>query len=285
MPESTSTSKRAPPWALPAPPVKSTPSWDDDASNPWHIVFFTVLTLTLFAVLAVPTAFAEAPAPAKEDRTQRPEEEDFAQTPFTEYGEFNEEEEEAADTAFFQRGRFFGMSAGLGYQGIVGNRGLVWQGGFPNIDLKLHYWFDFNLAIDLGGYFASHFRRPASNASDNVNISWLQAGLTVKYYFDTRNLAAPLSFASPYILGGGGSYTKIESLASSGESQTESTIGFNAGAGLEFVIKPRKLYFALENRWHFMSFSDTGSQDYSASGIPDLSGAFFTIVGSILFTW
>lgn len=34
---------------------------------------------------------------------------------------FNEEEEEAADTAFFQRGRFFGLSAGLGYQGAVGN--------------------------------------------------------------------------------------------------------------------------------------------------------------------
>src|SRR5947209_990104 len=41
------------------------------------------------------------------DRTLQPEEEDFTNTPYTEYGEFNEEEEEAADTRFFQYGRFF----------------------------------------------------------------------------------------------------------------------------------------------------------------------------------
>lgn len=230
------------------------------------------------------TSHAEGPAP-KEDRTKQPEEDDFAQTPFTEYGEFNEDEEEAADTAFFQRGRFFGVSGGLGYQGIVGNRGLIWQGGFPTIDLKLHYWFDFNFALDLGGYFSSHFYDEDNAGTNQASVAWLQAGLTVKYYFDTRNLSAPLSFASPYVLAGAGSYTKIETLSSNAATQTESTIGFNAGAGLEFVIKPRKLYFALENRWHFMGFSDTGSQNFTGRGVSDLSGAFFTIVGNILFTW
>ncbi len=240
------------------------------------------LALSAGVLGRVPSAWAQASG--KDDKTKQPEEDDFAQTPFTEYGEFNEEEDEAADTAFFQRGRFFGLSGGTGFQGIVGNRGLVWQGGFPTIDLKIHYWFDFNFALDIGGYFSSHYFDPPSG-TDRTTVSFLQAGITAKYYFDTKNLPAPLSFAAPYLLGGFGSYTKIETLTSDGTQASESTVGFNAGAGLEFVIKPRKVYFTLENRWHFMSFSDTGTQIYQKRGIQDLSGAFFTIVGSLLLTW
>ena len=80
----------------------------------------------------------------------QPEEEDFSSSPFTEYGEFNEEQDEAADTKFFQYGRLFGVSLGLGFEGVTGNRGLLWQGGFPMIEMKVHYWFDFNVALDLG---------------------------------------------------------------------------------------------------------------------------------------
>ena len=38
------------------------------------------------------------------DRTNKPEEDDFTQTPYTEYGSFNEEKEEEEDTKFFQYG-------------------------------------------------------------------------------------------------------------------------------------------------------------------------------------
>src|SRR4051812_6901711 len=82
-------------------------------------------------------------------KASQPEDEDFTGSPFTEYGEFNEDADEAADAKFFQYGRLFGISLGGGYQGAGGNRGLLWQGGFPNIDFKLHYWFDFNFALDL----------------------------------------------------------------------------------------------------------------------------------------
>src|SRR5690348_7039292 len=65
----------------------------------------------------------------KEDRTLQPEEDDYKGTPFTEYGDFNDENEEDEDTKFFQSGRFFGVSAGLGFEGATGNRGAIWQGG------------------------------------------------------------------------------------------------------------------------------------------------------------
>src|SRR4051812_45090894 len=82
------------------------------------------------------------------DRTLLPEEDDFSTTPFTEYGEFNNQEaEEEEDTKFFQYGRFFGLSIGFGTQGVTGNRGQLWQGGFPMVEFKLHYWFDFNIAM------------------------------------------------------------------------------------------------------------------------------------------
>src|SRR5438045_3135633 len=72
------------------------------------------------------------------DQTLQPEEDDYSATPFTEYGEFNEEAEEATDQKFFQYGRFFGVSVGLGLDGALGNRAKLWRGGFPMIDFKLH---------------------------------------------------------------------------------------------------------------------------------------------------
>ena len=94
---------------------------------------------------------------ADKGKTVQPEEDDFSNTPFTEYGEFNEEADEEADANFFAHGRFFGVSLGLGFEGVTGNRGLLYQGGFPMVNGKIHYWFDFNFALDMDFYFASHF--------------------------------------------------------------------------------------------------------------------------------
>src|SRR5688572_16869261 len=81
---------------------------------------------------------------------------EFSETPYTRYGEFNEDEDEAEATTFFQYGRFFGVSAGLGFQGVTGNRGLFWRGGFPTLALKVHYWFSFIFALDLEFTTSAH---------------------------------------------------------------------------------------------------------------------------------
>ena len=67
----------------------------------------TAITAALLA-LASPHAFAaDAPnggagntTPPSGDRTNKPEEDDFTQTPYTEYGSFNEEKDEEEDTKF-----------------------------------------------------------------------------------------------------------------------------------------------------------------------------------------
>ncbi len=214
-----------------------------------------------------------------------PKEEDFSDTPFTEYGEFNEEAEEAAETKFFQYGRFFGVGLGLGSQGALGNRGGLWQGGFPAVDLKVHYWFDFQLAMDLNIAVANQFYE--STSLGHVDTTLLRLGLDLRYYFDTHNMSAPISAASPYLHGGIGNYSKTEYSHKQGTTDNDSAFGFSFGGGLEFAISPRKSYFQLEAKGHLVTFKDTYSTAYSGSpySLPDLSGLIYTVTGSVMFTW
>ena len=202
------------------------------------------------------------------DRTVKPEEEDFSTTPYTEYGSFNEDKEEEEDNKFFQYGRFFGISLGLGLETIDGDRGTLYQGGFPTFDAKIHYWFDFNFALDINFYLAEHYFISSSqlfNGRFNVNI--LRLGVDFKYYFDTKNLAAAISFANPYVVAGVGSYTKTESSAAgqTSVSDSDTAVGFSGGAGLEFALKPRKVYFTVEAKIHIVTFADNDSP-----GFPEL---------------
>jgi len=245
-----------------------------------HRFFF--LLLASLALLVESQAWA-----APNDKTMQ-EDEDFTPTPYTEYGEFNEDTEEEADTRFFQHGRFFGISVGLGMESADGNRGLLWEGGFPSFDLKVHYWFDFNVALTLGVMTSTHFFQTPVNGLMHVDVSMIRAGVDLKYYFDTKNLSAPISFANPFVLLGGGNYTKTEtSFTAGGDINPSSSLGLAFGGGLEFAVKPKKLYFQLEGKMHLVNFTDTYTTDYRSHTIylEDLTGRFYTLTGNILFTW
>ena len=70
-------------------------------------------------------------------------------------------------------------------------------------------------------------------------------------------------------------------------TDNDSAFGFDFGAGLEFAIAPRKSYFQLEAKGHLATFRDTYSTTYSGSpySLPDLTGLFYTVTGSVMFTW
>jgi hypothetical protein len=226
-----------------------------------------------------------APPPKEEKKAPTKREEDFSTTPWTEYGEFNEEEEEVADTRFFQFGRFFGASIGAGVGGALGNRGLLWQGGFPSVDLKIHYWFDFNLAMDLGFNQASFFYERLT-LSERVDIRTNFFGASVKYYIPTQDLSSAIGFAGPYFLIGVASYTKDEVSSLNQGTTSDSQFGFNAGAGLEFVLSHRKVYLSLEGRAHSVPYLDSTSKDFiTSNGITDLSGLIWNTSVGLLFTW
>ena len=230
-------------------------------------------------------AGAEDAGGSKESKTTSAEEEDYSGTPFTEYGEFNESEEEDENSRFYQFGRFFGVSFGLGNQLIGGNRGALWQGGFPMFDFKVHYWFDFNFALDLGFFTASHFFNTTVQNLGHVDVSMLHVGLDIKYYFPTKNLSAPITFANPYLAVGAGSYTKTQSSNSQQTQDQDTSVGICLGAGLEFTLSPRKTYFEIEGKVHLVSFRDTYTTIFQTISINDMTGNFYTVSGNVLFTW
>jgi hypothetical protein len=197
-----------------------------------------------------------------------------------------ESQEEEKDTRFFQQGRFFGVSLGLGFQAVAGNRGVLWQGGFPAVDFKLHYWFDFNLALDLGITTAQQFYQLdiGSNNFQRVDVNLFSGVIDVKYYFDTKDLSAPITFSNPYLIAGVEAISKTELNSSQGTTDLDSSIGATGGAGLEFAITPRKFFFTIEGKVHYAVFKDT-SRSVSSLGLSDLTGPWFTFTGNILFTW
>ncbi len=247
-----------------------------------------IATFFLGAVLSMGISVAQADPSAKsaaEGKTNRSEEDDFSGTPFTEYGEFNEASEEEEDTKFLQFGKLFGVSIGLGFESIDGNRGSLWQGGFPVVDVKLHYWFNFNLAIDLGFYTASHNFVSAVQSQGRSDVNLIHAGVDIKYYFDTKNLSSALTFANPFILLGAGSFSKTVNSMATGTTDADSSVGVSAGVGLEFTMSPRKLYFEIEGKIHLVNFKDTFLATYQSMGLADMTGNFYTITGNVLFTW
>ncbi len=256
-------------------------------------IFLTVLAFSVLASSALlsSSAFAVEPSAAGGGgkagaKVYQPEEDDFATTPFTEYGEFNEQADEDADTKFLQFGRFFGVSLGLGVEGLTGNRGLLWNGGFPMLDFKVHYWFDFNFAIDIGIFTVTHYYETTEDLGGHVDVPLFHIGADLKYYFDTKNLSAALSFANPYVLVGVGNFSKAENSYSKGTSVTDSGFGMSAGGGLEFVLKARKTYLEIEGKAHLVSFKDTHATTFQTSnGIDDLTGILYTVSANLLFTW
>ena len=239
----------------------------------------STLGFCLALCLAIPASAASGPGAVEED--------EFSSNPFTEYGEFNQDKDEEAEARFFQHGRFFGVSVGLGMETLDGNRGILWQGGFPTFELKLHYWFDFHAAMDLGFYTAPHHFKTTAEGLGATDANMTFVGVNLKYYFDTKDLSAPVSFASPYVILGAGSFTKTESSLLQGESQPDTSIGLSVGAGLEFPIKHRSMYFALEGKAHLLNFKDTYTDTHLGKipNLENLSGRFYTVIGSLLFTW
>ncbi len=262
-------------------------------SNRMTSLFF-VLAISA-ATSMISAALADEPPPpiSAGGRTVQPEEDDYKQTPYTSFGEFNDQDE-AEDTKFFQYGRFFGVSLGLGYEGALGNRGALYTGGVPAFQLRVHYWFDFNFALTLGIFSVKHSYTGSTTGGgggtntqkNDVNIFAL--GSELRYYFDTKDSTAPVTFAGPFLMVGVGSYSKSENdVLAPGEPTKDSALGLSFGAGLEFPLKPRKCYLNLEGTFHAVSFNTDGLPVTTNTGkiVKDSNGMFFSVMSSILFTY
>ena len=190
-------------------------------------------------------------------------------------------EEENDDALYFQYGRFFGVSLGAGYQAATGNRGKLYDAALPRLDIRMHYWFNFNFAMDLGVWFANH---QFSYLKETTQVKLIGYGIHLKYYFDVKDSSAALTFANPFLELGAGAISKSETTNASSLPDTDSTISADVGGGLEFPVVYKKTYFIVEALYHTQSFKDTIESRYNLR-VDDLSGGFITIMGHFMFVW
>lgn len=209
--------------------------------------------------------------------------------PFSEYGEFDSSEDEQSDEKFFQFGRFFGIGLGAGFTTATGNAGKLYQGGFPTVDFRLNYWFDFDVALQVDFQNSKHNFNINKEPTD-VNL--FRMLFQVKYYFDTRDLSAPITFVGPHLIAGGGFYQRTDNVASGSGSaavqnaiDSQNTFGFNVGAGFELTLKPKKTYLQLEALLHFITFGDDNTPKFADAGIPNKAGNWITTGIAIVWTW
>jgi hypothetical protein len=251
-----------------------------------------ILWVILAGVTSIPHASAQEPGgpaspgmPAESPSIPTGKKEEanlFDQySPYLDYGDFSASEEEDADTLYFQYGRFFGVSLGLGYQTATGNRGLLYEAALPRFDLKVHYWFDFQFAMAMGIWFATHnFQYEATNYTASLNGYYAD----LKYYFDVRDASAPITFANPHLLLGVGAISLAQTTSGSVLPTNDATLSLSFGAGFEFPISHKKTYFLLDMRYWTQNFQDTDSDDF-INRVPDLTGGYFSLMGHLMFTW
>lgn len=251
---------------------------------------FLLRSIFLMVLLGASVSAFAFEAGVDENGTQKskpdqPEEEDFRPSPHSQYGDFDEQDEENENIAFYQYGRFFGVSIGTGIDGVTGNRGSLWSGGFPTLALRLHCWLNFHLAIQLG-YSNSSFSYSVADGTQNFNVGFSSLTADLKYYFDTRDSSAAITFAHPFLVAGIGNYSKSETESTLQTTDSDSTIGIGVGGGLEFAISQKRTYLVLEGKVAFANFKDTNSDKYfDSDGLEDLSGMFYQGTVHFLFTW
>lgn len=204
-------------------------------------------------------------------------------SPYLEYGDFNLNEEENEDALYFQYGRFFGLSLGLGYQTALGNRGKLYEPSFPRFDLRVHYWFNFNFAMDLGVFMANH---SFSFNNTSTAVKMIGYGMHLKYYLDVRDASAALTFSNPFLEMGVGAMSKSQTKSTSATTtpDSDSTLSVDLGGGFEFPVVYKKTYFILEGLYHTQNFQDSSETKYQPK-VDDLNGGFLTVIGHFMFVW
>lgn len=125
-----------------------------------------------------------------------------------------------------------------------------------------------------------------------TEVNFFRTLLQVKYYIDTKDLSAPITFVGPHLIGGGGFYQRTDNIGSgsgnatvAGTVVTNQTFGVHFGGGLELTLKPRKTYLDFEFLGHFVQFSDQFDSKFSDAGIADRTGIWMTAVVALMWTW
>jgi opacity protein-like surface antigen len=233
----------------------------------------------LIAFLLALHLFAAPAARAAEDQTA-PGTAELA-NPFSDFVPFEDEYDIDEDERFMYFGRFFAVSLGTGMHVFGGNIGKLYNTAIPVLDFRLIYFFDFRLAGEIGVSSASHAFNAAPNGA--VNVSLLRLNADLKYYFDTKNVGAAITYANPYVIAGVSQTFRTQAFQDHNSVEKDNAFAVSAGAGMEFALKPRKTSIGVEGRIHQIFFQDRFDQEYLESGLADLTGPMYSFITSLIF--
>lgn len=188
---------------------------------------------------------------------------DDSYDPFSDYSEFDEASDEEADIHFFRNGRFFTIGLVAGMRGFTGNLASLYGSG-PTYGIFLSYFFDLNLALQLGFITGDHSFNLNFSCGSNVctntgNVSLTMINFHLKHFFNTQNVTRGLADLNPYIIGGISQNYRTYTVQGIDGYSRDSVVGVDGGAGIEIPIMRRKAYFGIQAMFHYVQFKDANS--------------------------
>lgn len=188
---------------------------------------------------------------------------DESYDPFSDYSEFDEASDEEADIHFFRNGRFFTIGLVGGLRGFSGNLSSLY-GSAPTYGLFISYFFDLNLALQVGFVTGDHsfnlnFTCDAGTCTNTGNVSLTMINFHLKYYFNTQNVTRGLADLNPYLVGGLSQNYRTYTVSGVDGYSRDSVMGVDGGAGIEIPLMRRKAFFGLQATFHYVTFKDANS--------------------------
>ena len=252
------------------------------SGNAMHKRIITLLAMTFGLSFSIPGR-AESQNPDYRGITD----------PFGDPSSYEFADDEKDDKEFFHLGRYlmFGVDIGVGV--FTGGLGTSVQPS-AYIGGKLLYFFDRALAFEAAGHYANHLDqvRSAKTAGAGVDLELTMVPITggFRYYFDTRGAPKAIAAANPYLAFGGGLYMRtVRELSNSGnitsDPGTTNNFGGYGGAGVEFAVYRRHVYFGVDFRYHFIFFQDADSTLGGAVAPGARSGGYFTSAATLSYNF
>lgn len=206
---------------------------------------------------------------------------DEAFDPFSDYSEFDEASEEEADINFFRNGRFFTLGLAGGVRNFTGNFQQQYQSS-ATYGVILTYFFDLRSAFSLSFLMGDHAVNFTTNNKSKTytgNVSITSINMDFKYYFNTQNATRGLADLNPYGILGFAQFYRSYSIDNFSESSRDSTMGVEAGAGLEIPMMRKRGFLGIQGTYHMVNFADESKAFINSERLDQkLSGDYYDIM-------
>ena len=174
---------------------------------------------------------------------------------------------EEADINFFRHGRFLTVGFNFGMRAFTGELNKLYASA-PTYGLFMSYFMDMRSAVELGFNTGDH-NFEVSKGADRLggNVSLTMIHLNLKYFFNTQNLTRGFGALNPYVLGGFSQVYRTYTLSGADNFSRESTMGMNAGAGLEVPIMRKKAFIGAQAVYRYINFRDENNSITNGSAV------------------